>query len=138
MASELRVNTLKDASGNNSIGLSYVAEGSTKSWVNYDMTGTPSARDSFNHSSITDNGQGDGSLNFTSNFNAATYAFAGASCVNDSTNDSNIGIIGPRRVTDTGITTSSARMHHIYNSAGATTALFDTGVNGMMFVGDLA
>ena len=27
MASELRVNTLKDASGNNSIGMSYVAEG---------------------------------------------------------------------------------------------------------------
>ena len=33
MASELRVNTLKDASGNNSVGMSYVAEGSAKQWV---------------------------------------------------------------------------------------------------------
>ena len=30
MASELRVNTLKDASGNNSVGMSFVAEGSVK------------------------------------------------------------------------------------------------------------
>ena len=36
MASELRVNTLKDASGNNSIGLSYVAEGSAKTWGEFD------------------------------------------------------------------------------------------------------
>ena len=39
MASELRVNTLKDASGNNSIGMSYVAEGSQVVRV-FDGTGT--------------------------------------------------------------------------------------------------
>ena len=33
MASELRVNTLKDASGNNSVGMSTVANGSAKQWV---------------------------------------------------------------------------------------------------------
>ena len=33
MASELRVNTLKDASGNNSIGYVYVAEGTQRQWV---------------------------------------------------------------------------------------------------------
>ena len=33
MASELRVNTLKDASGNNSIATSFVANGSAKAWV---------------------------------------------------------------------------------------------------------
>jgi hypothetical protein len=33
MASELRVNTLKDASGNNSIATSFVAGGSAKAWV---------------------------------------------------------------------------------------------------------
>ena len=30
MASELRVNTLKDASGNNSVAMSYVADGNAK------------------------------------------------------------------------------------------------------------
>ena len=55
MASELRVNTLKDASGNNSIGMSYVAEGSAKSWIDLDGSGTISTRDSFNIDSTTDN-----------------------------------------------------------------------------------
>ena len=35
MASELRVNTLKDAAGNNSIATSFVAGGSAKAWVFY-------------------------------------------------------------------------------------------------------
>ena len=38
MASELRVNTLKDASGNNSIATSFVAGGSAKSWSNFNGT----------------------------------------------------------------------------------------------------
>ena len=133
--STLKVTTIQTSAGG---PVTLTKQSANKSRINYDMTGTPAARDSFNHSSITDNATGDGSLNFTNNFSAATYAFAGASCVNDSTNDSNIGIIGPRRVTDTGITTAFARIHHIFNSAGATTSLFDTGVNGMMFDGDLA
>jgi hypothetical protein len=50
MASELRVNTLKDAAGNNSIATSFVAGGSAKAWVTFDGTGTSGAtvRDSFN------------------------------------------------------------------------------------------
>ena len=36
MASELRVNTLKDANGNNSIATSFVAGGSAKVWINFD------------------------------------------------------------------------------------------------------
>ena len=37
MASELRVNTLKDASGNNSVATSTVAEGTAKAWTNLNM-----------------------------------------------------------------------------------------------------
>ena len=77
MASELRVNTLKDASGNNSVGMSTVAEGSAKSWINFDGTGTPAARDSFNHASITDNGTGDYTLAFTNSFGNVNYACSG-------------------------------------------------------------
>ena len=44
MASELRVNTLKDASGNNSIATSFVAGGSAKHfWVAFDGTGSDGA-----------------------------------------------------------------------------------------------
>ena len=62
MASELRVNTLKDASGNNSIGMSYVANGSAKAWLNlngsatFDVSDTE-INDSFNIGSTVDSHQ---------------------------------------------------------------------------------
>ena len=65
MASELRVNTLKDASGNNSIATNFVANGSAKVWSNLNGTGTIALRDSFNVSSATDQGTGDYTINFT-------------------------------------------------------------------------
>ena len=57
MASELRVNTLKDASGNNSVGMSYVAGGSAKVWIDIPL-GSASINDSFNVSSLDDDGTG--------------------------------------------------------------------------------
>ena len=74
MASELRVNTLKDASGNNSIGMSYVANGSAKVLSRLD-TYTPSNSPSFNVSSSTDNGTGDMTLSFTNSFSGANEQF---------------------------------------------------------------
>ncbi len=77
MASELRVNTLKDASGNNSIGLSYVAEGSGKSW--WILTGgNATASDSFNCSTTTDHGTGDFSTTRTNNMSSTHYSAVGA------------------------------------------------------------
>jgi hypothetical protein len=73
MASELRVNTLKDASGNNSIGVSYVAEGSAKAWQNLKGTSTISTRDSFNVASTTDFSTGRYRPNFTNAMNNSTY-----------------------------------------------------------------
>lgn len=75
MASELRVDTLKDASGNNSVGLSYVANGSAKAWVNFNGTSTVAIRDSLNVGSITDNGTGNYTINFTSNMANVNYSF---------------------------------------------------------------
>ena len=87
MASELRVNTLKDASGNNSIGMSYVAEGSSKMWINFNGTGTIAARDSFNFTSLTDNGTGDYSITIANNMSNANYAHAGSSGGQNSTSN---------------------------------------------------
>ena len=49
-----------------------------KAWVNFDGTGTPAIRASFNVSSITDNGTGDYTVNFTTALADANY-----SCVMD-------------------------------------------------------
>lgn len=53
-----------------------------KAWVNFNGTGTVSIRDSYNVSSITDNGTGDYTINFTVAF--STSAYAGVfSCTNE-------------------------------------------------------
>ncbi len=45
-----------------------------KAWVNFNGTGTPAIRGSFNVSSITDNGTGDYTINFTNALADANYA----------------------------------------------------------------
>ena len=79
MASELRVNTLKDASGNNSIATSVVASGSAKAWVDYTTVSSTAISKSFNVSSLTDNGTGDTTINLTSSMDGVDYAPSGSS-----------------------------------------------------------
>tara|TARA_R100000900_G_scaffold118079_1_gene92904 strand:+ start:193 stop:573 length:381 start_codon:yes stop_codon:yes gene_type:complete len=76
MASELRVDTLKDSSGNNSVGMAYVAGGSAKAWVHFNAsTGTPTAQGSLNLSSITDSGVGIFQPTYSSAFANDDYSF---------------------------------------------------------------
>ena len=65
MASILRVNTLTDASSNNSIATSFIAGGSAKVWCK--LSGAAQTiNDSLNLSSRTDLGVGQTELNFSS------------------------------------------------------------------------
>ena len=52
------------------------ASGLAKAWVNFNGTGTVAIRASFNVSSITDNGTGDYTVNFTTALADANYSFA--------------------------------------------------------------
>ena len=72
MASELRVNTLKDASGNNSIATSFVAGGSAKCWA-ISAVGA-AAPDSLNLTNIVDNGTGDFTFNIATDFGSVNYS----------------------------------------------------------------
>ena len=74
MASELRVNTLKDANGNNSIATSVVAGGSAKAWFVFDQVNSNTIDDSLNIGSITDRGTGSMYGVFTNNMNSLHYA----------------------------------------------------------------
>ena len=93
MASELRVNTLKDASGNNSVGMSTVSNGSAKMWSCFNGTGTVAIKDSFNQSTLTDNGNGDQTVAFTNSMGNSNYSSTGA-CLGGSTDGSNYAIFG--------------------------------------------
>lgn len=63
--------TIKRVGGTNATP---IVEGIAKSWVNFDGTGTIAARDSLNVSSLTDNGTGDYTVNFTGAFGAGDFA----------------------------------------------------------------
>tara|TARA_R110002020_G_scaffold4875_5_gene20957 strand:+ start:503 stop:937 length:435 start_codon:yes stop_codon:yes gene_type:complete len=67
----------------NSIDTKYVVNGSAKAWVHFDaegaasVSGTPIMRDSLNASTIGDDGNGDYTVNFSSNFANGFYATSG-------------------------------------------------------------
>ena len=84
MASELRVNTLKDASGNNSVAMSTVSNGTPKGYAYWNQE-TPGLTDSLNASSLTDSATGVGGINWSSAMSSASYmCTTGAPTVSDS------------------------------------------------------
>ncbi len=78
MASILRVNTLTDASSNNSTAMSTINQGTVKSWLNFNGTGTIAARDSFNHSGLTDVSQGNYTVTMASAMANVNYTCCGS------------------------------------------------------------
>ena len=89
MASELRVNTLKDASGNNSVATSTVFSGSAKFYIRNGSAQT-SILKSFNVSSLDDDGTGEGGVNLSNNFDGANYAVTTGVLYNGSAGASDI------------------------------------------------
>jgi hypothetical protein len=72
-SSTIRVDNFGPSAG----GTTYSARGIAKAWVNFDGTGTIAARDSLNVSSLTDNGTGDYSFNYTSAMANVGYSMTG-------------------------------------------------------------
>jgi hypothetical protein len=74
MASILRVDTLTDASSNNSTAMSTINQGTAKAWVF--ATAAAAITDSFNISTGTDNGTGDYTYPITNDMANATYTIS--------------------------------------------------------------
>jgi hypothetical protein len=70
--STLRVTTVTNPSGGQP-----TIDGLARAWVNFNGTGTVAIRASLNVSSITDNGTGDYTVNFTTALADANYAAMG-------------------------------------------------------------
>ena len=97
------------------------ADNNVKAWVNFNGTGTVAIRASMNVSSITDNGAGDYTVNFTTAFSDANYAvagFCGAAAFSLGTWISSHGTYTQ--------TTSAFRLKSLYSSAALTTTNVDT------------
>ena len=85
MAGKLTISTLNDDTG--VLATQNGMSGIAKAWVNFNGTGTVAIRASMNVSSITDNGTGNYTVNFTTAMPDANYAIAGAANDTNSTND---------------------------------------------------
>jgi hypothetical protein len=72
--STLRVNTIQNQPGTGAPSI----DGLAKAWVNFNGTGTVAIRASFNVTSITDNGTGDYTVNFTNALTDASYSISGS------------------------------------------------------------
>ena len=127
MASELRVNTLKDAAGANSVATSVVFNGTAKAW--FEMGSDFLLNDSYNIASMTDDGIGLFTYTYTNNMASANYA-------------PNAGPTGGARnttfiwVETTSLSTSGAAASMGTQSGGST--LLADGDNCMALHGDLA
>ena len=72
--STVKADTLSTRDGTYSVPSETLARGACRAWVNFNGTGTVAIRESFNVSSITDNGTGDYTVNFTTAMEDADYA----------------------------------------------------------------
>jgi len=75
--STIQADTLAERDGSESIPVDTVIHGTAKAWVNFNGTGTVAIRDSFNVPSVTDNGTGDYTTNFTAPMPDANYSVVG-------------------------------------------------------------
>ena len=77
MASELRVTTIANNAGTESVNTTYVVNGSAKMWAFIEGDGTPSITGSFNVASLTDENTGVVRANFTNSMNDANFSNLG-------------------------------------------------------------
>jgi len=74
--STLKVNNLQDINGANNSTPEQMAQGRAKAWINFTGSGTVAIKDSFNVSSITDNGVGHYGVTFSNNMANDDYAWS--------------------------------------------------------------
>jgi hypothetical protein len=133
MASELRVNTLKDAAGANSVAMEYVAGGSAKAWFSWNGTGTAALYDSFNTSSLNDEGTGLYTFTVTNGFSDANFTSVGMG----SSGNSDAAATSMWRVDDNSVASTTIRIGVTFCTAAAQ-AKVDRARNNTALHGDLA
>jgi hypothetical protein len=91
--STIKTTTLSTLDGTATVPVNTVVNGSAKAWVNFNGTGTVAIRASFNVTSITDNGTGNYTINFTSALADANYAVSTGGCyLDNNTVERNFGV----------------------------------------------
>jgi hypothetical protein len=108
--STIKADTLSNLLGTLSVPVATAVQGSAKAWVNFNGTGTVAIRASFNVSSITDNGTGDYTVNFTTAMQDTNYVPTIAATVPGLWLSQTSPFLGTSGATEVAPTTSSFRM----------------------------
>jgi len=88
-----------------------IIEGTATAWVNFNGTGTVAIRDSYNVSSITDNGTGNYVANFNTTMANSNYSVVGAGSLSDA-----VGATA-QCITPRSLTTSNVNVKTDYNNS---------------------
>ena len=130
MAGKIVADTLEHSTAG-SIATNYVVEGSAKSWVNFNGTGTVAVQDSLNVSSITDNGTATYTQNYSSSFSNASYSVTG--CLRYTGTGTGLSLTFTN--TSTPLTTSGTQF---YANSDASVSVVDNPIVCSQTTGDLA
>ena len=99
--------------------------GTAKAWVNFNGTGTVAIRASYNVSSITDNGTGNYTVNFTTVMADANYVVSVNAPMYSATNSTVLGqVLGSGTVGAAGLKTTS-QVSVVWGTVANPTLLFD-------------
>lgn len=132
MAGKLTISTLNDSSG--VLATQNGMTGIGKAWVNFNSAGgTVVLNDSFNVSSVTRNGTGDFTVNFTTSMPNANYVMCGVVGNGASSSDGTAWTVN--FYTSSSITTSSCRFLTVYTLASGR-GTFDPNPVTVAFFGD--
>lgn len=126
--STVKTNNLQAVAGGTVVPIADVINGCAKAWVNFNGTGTPAIRASYNVASITDNGVGDYTINFSNALPDASYSMSGsAKSLDDSQG------VQPANVA-TPFTTTAARIYTLTNLGTASGgAVVDSDIVSVQF-----
>lgn len=83
--STIKTDTLSNLSGSKTANVTNVLNGYAHAWANFDGTGTPSIRASYNVLSLTDHGVGDWTVNLINALPDANFCAIGVGTLNGST-----------------------------------------------------
>ena len=95
-----------------------------KAWVNFNGTGTVAIRASYNVSSITDNGTGDYTVNFTTALADANYVISGMTWASTSSNQTGLWFYGAASSSSGARIISYSTTATYYDDAYVTVAIF--------------
>jgi hypothetical protein len=118
--STIKADTLSTLDGTKSVTTDRVTQGTAAAWVNFNGQGTVAIRASYNVSSITDNGTGDYTVNFTTAMPDVNYAAVFGGRIDTGNADANLPVIGQRRVASA---TSSIRVVSLISTNTAPQAI---------------